>query len=214
MAGPVRLPSSSNEPAIRRLGVRSSAHIERPIRAQAAIGGFVALLLIAIPLYLLRRPSAPDEARPQLAPEGFSPVVAVPSASEGHERVVLGDAQRVRCSSAPGVVGSEGVACDRLEYFEKALRTAIVETVDCAPRTNDEGSLNYVLKIDFNQKTLHVFPGASGTWKGPQARRAATCVKQGLSAPDWTKIEHKFRYYELAVLATYRVPPSTVPLFE
>lgn len=219
MAGSPRPKFSSHpsEPAIRRLGLRSSTHIERPIRLQVGLAFAVALILLAIPLYLLRRPESP-KTEPSAKPPafGFSPSVPVTKKpGEGDERLSLGEPVRVRCSSAPSVRGQEGRLCDGLLPIEEALKKAIVETIDCAPATGAAGTLNYVLKVDFAQKTLHVFPGASGDWKGPSARRAAKCVKQALSLPDWDKIEHRYRYYEIALLVTYRPPPPTAaPLFE
>jgi len=57
---------------------------------------------------------------------------------------------------------------------------------------------------------LHLFPGASGGWRGKQARRAISCVKRAFAAPDWTTIQHQYRFYTIAVLATY-VPPNAPP---
>jgi hypothetical protein len=219
MAGSPRPKFSSHpsEPAIRRLGLRSSTHIERPIRLQVGLAFAVALMLLAIPLYLLRRPEEPKSAPAAKPPAfGFSPSVPVAQKpGEGDERLSLGEPVRVRCSSSPSVRGQEGRLCDGLLPIEEGLKKAIVETIDCAPSTGAAGTLNYVLKADFAQKTLHVFPGASGDWKGPSARRAAKCVKQALSMPDWDRIEHRYRYYEIALLVTYRPPPPTAaPLFE
>lgn len=219
MAGSPRPKFSSHpsEPAIRRLGLRSSTHIERPIRLQVGLAFAVALMLLAIPLYLLRRPEEPKTAPATKPPAfGFSPSVPVAQKpGEGDERLSLGEPVRVRCSSSPSVRGQEGRLCDGLLPIEEGLKKAIVETIDCAPSTGAAGTLNYVLKADFAQKTLHVFPGASGDWKGPSARRAAKCVKQALSVPDWDRIEHRYRYYEIALLVTYRPPPPTAaPLFE
>jgi hypothetical protein len=218
MAGPPRPKFSSHpsEPAIRRLGLRSSTHIERPLRLQVGLAFSVALVLLAIPLYLLRRPAQPSDAPPMKPPTfGFAPTVPVSAGDASDERLSLAEPVRVRCSSAPSVRGQEGRLCDGLLPIEEGLKKAILETVDCAPRAAVVGTINYVLKVDFSQKTLHVFPGASGDWKGPSARRAAKCVKQALSMPDWDRIEHRFRYYELAVSTTYRPPPPTAaPLFE
>ena len=209
--------SAPSEPSIRRLGVRSSASIDRPIRAQLVLALLAALALLAIPLYLLRRP--PEEAPPEKsdeAPVGFAPSVpAFEDANPEHERVNLGEVIRVKCASSETAQGQRGRLCDRIAPIEEAFAAAIRETVDCAPTTGDGGTLNYVLKVDFRRKTLHVFPGASGQWKGPQARRSTKCVKQALPAPDWDKLTHKFAYYELAILATYKPPPPTAtPLFE
>lgn len=209
-------PSAVTEPGLRRLGVRSSVHGEKPIRSQVVLLVGVALLVFALPLYLLRKPSEkPPETEPEV-PSGFSPTVPVEAnAAELDGRVQLGSPVRIRCGPHAGRSAQEGNLCDALPTLEKALAQAITETVDCAPRTGDQGSLNYVLKVDFTQKTLHVFPGASGLWKGPQARRATNCVKQALPAPEWEKIAHQHNYYEFAILATYFPPaPSSLPLFE
>jgi len=213
---PPRSPSAPSEPTIRRLGVKSSAHLERPIRAQAILGFFALFLALAIPVYLMRRPQSPPEKSDAAAPLRFSPSVpSAPAPSAEDERLNLGEAELVKCASNPGSVGQSGRLCDHLPYFEKALGDAIKNSLDCAPRTRDGGTLNYVLKVDFNLKKLHVFPGASGTWKGPQARHATKCVKQGLTAPEWDKLDHKHRYYEIAVMATYKPPPPTAaPVFE
>ena len=218
MPAPPRLnfPSAPSEPSIRRLGVRSSTHIDRPIRPQVVLPILVALLLLALPLYLLRSPSDKEANKRADAPVGFAPSVPAGTAKEERdERLVLGEVQRLKCSSSATVRGKSGRLCDELPFFENALKSAISESVDCAPRTGDGGTLNYVIKIDFNVNTMHVFPGASGMWKGPQARRAAQCVKHAMSAPDWDKLPHDFRYYELAILAEYK-PPTAIetPLFE
>jgi len=219
MAGSPRPKFSSHpsEPAIRRLGLRSSTHIERPLRLQVGLAFAVALILLAIPLYLLRRPDEQKSATATKPPAfGFAPTVPVSAApGQADERFSFGEPVRVRCSSAPAVRGQEGRLCDSLLPIEESLKKAIAETIDCAPSTGSAGTLNYVLKADFAQKTLHVFPGASGDWKGPSARRAAKCVKQALPMPDWEQIEHRYRYYEIALLVTYRPPPPTAaPLFE
>lgn len=176
----------------------------------------VAVLLIALPLYLLRRPSQEPAPVPGQMPTTFSPSVKV--VNEGpkrDERLVLGPPERIRCGATQAGTGQSGQQCDALPFFEQTLSDAIDASVDCAPRTREGGTLNYVLKIDFAQKQMHVFPGASGSWRGPQARHATKCVKQGLKAPDWEKIEHQFRYYEIAILAKYQPPAATTaPLFE
>jgi hypothetical protein len=196
--------------------VRSSAHIDRPIRPQVILSLLVALVLLAVPLYLLRSPGEKEQKKEKEAPVGFAP--SVPAGIEvkkEDERVALSEVQRVTCSSAAGVVGKKGRLCDEQPFFEKALAEAIREAIDCAPRTGEAGSLNYVLIVDYNQNKLHVFPGASGMWKGPQARRATQCVKRALPAPEWEKLPHNFRYYELAIMAEYKPPPPTAtPLFE
>lgn len=217
MKFPHRLPSAPpSEPALRRLGVRSSAQLDKPIRAQVIFGIALGLVVIALPLYFFRRPEPAQGPESEVAPLGFAPVVPSSSSEKKEDgRVRLGEVERVRCGASPNAVGGSGRLCDPLPFFEKALANSILSSIDCAPRTGEAGTLNYVLKIDFAQKQTHVFPGASGKWRGPQARHATKCVKQGLAAPEWDKIEHQFRYYEIAILATYAPPvPTDVPLFE
>lgn len=209
-------PSLPSEPGLRRLGVGGSGGGDRPYRAQLIVALVVGLVLLAVPLYLWRRPSgtenapadggAPSDARaPSVDSAMTSP--ALPDAGAQAERVKLGSVQRVKCgASARG--GQEGSVCDRLPFFEEQIARAIRDNVDCAPKTGKEGSINYVLTVDFSARKVHVFPGASGSWKGPAARKAAACVKRGLSAPDWAGLQHQYKHYSLAVLATYPAPAA------
>ena len=212
----LRPPAASSDPAFRRLGLKSSAAVEAPIRPQAVVAFAIGAAFVSALLYWLREPPAAPE-RPVLpGASAFVPVVPeqqhLPSAED---RLVLGAPERVRCSSGPTASGQTGRYCDALPYFEKAFADAIKTALDCAPRSAPEGTLNFVLKIDFAQSSLHVFPGASGSWKGPQARRTTKCVKQAIVPPDWTKVPHQFRYYEMSIMATYKPPVATsVPVFE
>jgi hypothetical protein len=146
----------------------------------------------------------------------------VPDAG-GSERVRLGPPQRIKCSAGASVRGQESGLCDSLPALEQGLAKAIRENVDCAPKTGKEGTINFVLTVDFTNRRLHVFPGASGSWRGPQARRATQCVKKALPPPAWDSMSHQYRYYSIAVLATYPAPgaarppagaPPGTPLFE
>jgi len=208
--------SAPSEPSIRRLGVRSSTNIERPIRSQVVLFAIGVLLLLAIPLYLLRTPPEKPTAKTGEAPLGFAP--SVPAGTEGKKEdklLQLAEPVLVKCAPSPTGAGKSGRLCDSVEPIQKSLQAAITDSFDCAPRTGEVGTLNYVLTIDFTQHRVHIFPGASGTWKGPQARRATQCVKRALAAPDWEKLPHDHAYYEIAILATYQPPPPTsAPLFE
>lgn len=212
---------------MRRLGVgRGGGGGDRPLRAQLVVALVVVLILIAVPLYLWRRPGAsqtPSADSPDASPDAASVADGAaadgPDSGAGQERVTLSPVQRVRCSASP--TGHRGAVCDPLPFFDQALAKAIRDNVDCAPRTGKTGTINYVLTINFTSRQLHVFPGQSGEWKGPQARRAAACVKKSLKAPDWEAIQHQYRYYQLAILATYPAPtaaplpgPPGAPVFE
>ncbi len=216
MVGPPRppYPSAPSDPNLRRLGVGSPGQKEKPVRAQLIVALVAGLILLAVPLYLWRRPAlrvaVGADAAPASSPSGaavLAPPIVVPTPDAGapsSESVTLGPVRKVRCGNRRK--NSEDPAlCDTLSSFEKALAEAITKTADCAPRLAKGGSINHVLELDFVAKTRHVFPGASGEWRGPSARRATRCVEKALPQPDWDGTEHRYRHYTIAILATY--PP-------
>lgn len=206
-----------SEPNLKRLGI-GGGNAERPIKAQIVVFFVLLLLIVAIPLYLLRKPDTQKEADSTAAEHTRDPGLIRSQLDAGAPRVdvTLGDVQRVQCSSAPGKQGNEGPLCDSLPAVEKGFKQAIRANVECAPRTGKAGTINFVLTLDFSNKRANVFPGASGQWKGPQAKAAAECVERSLPPIQWDDIPHRYRYYMLAVLANYPAPdPLTgFPEFE
>lgn len=202
-----------SEPSLRRLGVGGGGGGDRPLRAQFVVAVVVVLVIVAVPVYLLRRPSghenAPADAGASADAKALPPLGATGGASPtadagtGDERVKLAQVIRVKCSAGRRAPGQEGTLCDRLDGIEEAFVKGIRDNVDCVPKIAKGGSINFVLTVDFSERRVHVFPGASGAWKGPSARKAADCVKKAIPVPDWTTQKHQYRYYMLAVLATY-----------
>lgn len=197
------------------------------MRAQLVIALVIGLVLLAVPLYLWRRPSGKENASGDAgagrdgggdgARSSHAQVTGIDAASVD-DGIKLAPVQRVKCSASERAKGQEGNLCDHLPFFEKALVKAIHGTKGCAPRTGKAGTLNYVLTIDFQHRRVGAFPGASGRWKGPQARRATQCVLKSLPAPPWNSIRHQYRYYQIAVMATYPAPgalpgPAGMPVF-
>src|SRR6478735_6831526 len=191
MAGPpsrTSFPSGSGDPSSRRLGIGSSGR-DRPLRAQIVVALVAVCILIAVPLYLLRRPGGKSATVATSASAGLDagkPPAAVGSAGtqvtpldggKPPERLRVAPVQHVRCGSTPNG-GHEGNVCDSVPFFEEALSKAVRENPDCAPKQNEQGTVNYVLTVDFKRKYLHLFPGASGQWSGKQARRSINCVKR------------------------------------
>jgi hypothetical protein len=206
--------SMPSEPGLRRLGVGRGSGGERPLRAQLVVAVVIGLMLMAVPLYLWRRPSMELAAEGGAAPEAANVAVAVAARvleePKGHEpepaSAEFSSVVRVSCSSAPNRKGESGELCDRLPFFEKALTDAVQSAAGCVPKTGKAGSINYVLTVDFTRRKLHVFPGQSGDWKGPSARRATECVAKALPKPDFATIAHKYRYYVLAQMVRYPAP--------
>lgn len=201
---------------MRRLGVGSSGGGDRPLRAQVIVALVCAAMLIAVPLYLWRKPSTkttPSQAVVSAAASGGLQAVpnvptAAAAASAPPPRLTLGAVQKVRCGATPSASQSEGTLCDTLAPFEEALKKAVVSSEDCAPKAKLKGSINYVLTVDFAHKKLHVFPGASGEWRGKVARRATSCVNNAVKISDWN-IAHQYRHYAIAILATYAGAPGS-----
>ncbi len=197
-----------NEPGYRRLR-RGKSSAGRPLRAQVVVASMVGLVVVAVPLYLLRRPrQVPTSAAPEQATRhAFGGVITPPrDAGPPESAIEVGSAQRVKCSASPKSRGNEGGLCDRLPLLEAALRRGIQQSEDCAPKTGKEGTINYVLEVDFSRGRLNVFAGQSGQWKGPQARRAARCVLRSFPPIPWEKLQHDYRFYQIAMMATYPAP--------
>jgi hypothetical protein len=194
---------------------------DRPLRAQIVVALVAVCILIAVPLYLFRRPGGKsaatagsgsaglDAGKAPLPSSSGAAAATLLDAGKPPERLRVGPVQHVRCGASAGG-GHEGNVCDSVPSFEDALSKAVRENPDCAPKQNEAGTVNYVLTVDFQRKALHLFPGASGQWRGKQARRSVNCVKRAFVAPDWTTIQHQYRFYTIAVLATY-VPVVGTP---
>jgi hypothetical protein len=210
-------PPRVQEPNARRLSHAGTSG-ERPIRAQVVVGFTLALALIAVPLYLLRRPGGSSSGMlPDAGAPGFGGVIrSEVDAALAMTDVLLGPLQRVRCGASATQISGEGGLCDALPLLEAALRQAIQSNVDCAPSGGKEGSINYVLEVDFSQSRLNLFAGKSGTWSGPRAKKAATCVLRSLPPLAWTDLGHQYPYYAIAILATYPAAEAgdTLPTFD
>lgn len=217
MSGSTRppFPSAPSDPTLRRLGVGPSGGSGRPVRAQLVVIIVLSLTLLAVPLYLMRRPSAKALTAPESS--GLVPAASASASASASalplpdaapftpEKLKLSEIRKVRCG-ATARSATEGETCDSLPAFEKALTEAVKATLECAPRSAQPGTINFVLEVDFTKQKLHIFPGASGQWKGPKARRATKCATNALVAPDFSSVVHQYRYYAIAILVTY--PPN------
>ncbi len=210
--------SHPSEPAIRRLGLRSSTHIERPIRLQVGLAFAVALMLLAIPLYLLRRPEEPKAAPAAKLPAfGFSPSVPVAhKPGEGDERLSLGEPVRVRCSSSPSVRGQEGRLCDGLLADRRR-----VEEGDCGndrlrPSTGAARHVELRSQSGFAQRrstSSRSERRLEGAQRSPGGQVRETGAVRARLGPH--RASHSAATIEIALLVTYSPPPPTAaPLFE
>src|SRR5688572_7713058 len=94
------------EPNLRRPTMSSG---ERPLRAQLVIAFVLVLIVVAVPLYLLRRPSGAAQAVPDAGARFLGIVVREETdASAGSSQVQLGALQRVRCGPSRAQATFEG----------------------------------------------------------------------------------------------------------
>jgi hypothetical protein len=186
------------------------------------IYGLVALLvLIALPLYLFRRPKpvgpAPLDAglRANLADAGLAEeggALATAPDAGASKRVTLGEPRAVRCTpKGGGRVMAE--RCDHLVAIEDALARSIRENVACAPPSATPFTVSFVLTVDFDRKKLHLWAGRSGTLKKRSSGDLIHCVEHAISAPDFASFVHQYAKYDINVMASYPpTGPTGVPL--
>ncbi len=143
MVGPERssFPSAPSEPSLRRLGVGGTGGGgDRPLRAQLVVALVAVLILLAVPLYLWRRPSG-DENAPAAsgsAAEGLAlsamPMAIAEASAKTDDRVKLGPVHKVKCSASARLAGQKGALCDSLPFFEEQLENPSWPTLTAPPR--------------------------------------------------------------------------------
>lgn len=185
---------------------------QQPVRVQMIIGLIVGLVLVAIPLYLWRRPEqANDEVTPE--PEGSS--TAAPSASSDYvplvdpdevPRVKVSPFRTIRCQDrGPGKTPPE--RCDHVTYFEDALTRAIRENALCAPETKTGAEISIVMDVHFRKKKFDIFRGKSSSLPASQTKELFKCLTRAMpKSPNWSGIPHQHTRYVVNVKATY--PPT------
>jgi hypothetical protein len=223
---PASRPSFPNDPHSRRLGVGGGpAGGERLLRAQLVIALVLGFTILGVILYLWRRPNGTEHKGLDAPGSSASAAALLPPIvrtkveppKKVPPRVRVSAVQRLLCGASPKLSSGEASLCDSLPFFEQGLEKAITDTApDCVPRPSEEGTINFVLIVDFRTHEARVYPGRSGSWKGKQAKKAAECVKHALSAPAWDTLAHQYRYYRLAMLATYPVDTTAegLPTFK
>lgn len=204
-----QLPPS--HPTYRHLGTAAG---DRSARAQMIVVLITGLVMVAVPLYILRRPrpeaaSERETRKPVASAEvsARSPTALdnpAPSASATASKVpglLLSEPKIVKCSSGKTKVSPE--QCDRQSYFEEILLKTIQENTSCAPEKGGSGSINFVLDIDHKTKKVRAWAGKSGTMKRGPRKKVVSCISKALPTPDWAQIAHQHQKYQIAVLATY-----------
>lgn len=219
MRPPLRSTPPSSPSPYRYLGRGGG---ERPVRVQVILALVAALVLVAVPLYLWRRPQPANIPSADAATAASAPIMAPPvGASAAVDGAVLpnGAPQLVAPKSAgkdvdvapvktlkcqdPGPGRTPPERCDGLRSLEDALVRAIKDSASCAPQSKSGYVASFVLEVHFGKKRTNLFFGKSTTVSKSRRKELLRCVEKALPAPEWDRIPHQHQRYSLNAVATY-----------
>ena len=202
-----------NPAPLRHLGTSGGP---KPLRSPVVLALLAVLVLVALPVYLLRRPKPTKASSIEPLPHVEPSVVATapdaglpPSASEtaSSKRVALADPKTARCTPKGGGRPTTE-RCERLPPFEDALARAIRENYACAPPAASAYTVSFVLSVDFDKKSTHLWAGRSGSMKRRSSADLIRCVEHAIVAPEWETVAHQHQRYDVNMIAAY---PGSVP---
>jgi hypothetical protein len=183
------------------------AAVERPTRVPLTVALVLAVVLVAIPLYLWRRPRAgaidasdgSASTEPKLAPPKATPTAAPPP-NENDEKPLLGAAKVLACS---GTTKRPTETCEHVSEIDRALQEAIEKSALCVPKDSPGGSIVYLVEVNGKRKGVHVTtPRTERTLKSPQTIHAClTAVRHLLTDQKLEAFTHG--HYEASIVATY-----------
>jgi hypothetical protein len=178
------------------------AQIERPARLQMIVALILGLVLVAIPLYLWRRPRAESIAVSTGNGDGGA-LPAVTGGAKG-EKLVIADPKNLSCHD-PGPKKTAPEQCDHVVDFEKAFAKAIEENATCIGSDAGGGTIIYVAEVSFRKKSVNVTTPREGrTLKSPKV--AGTCEKAigtKLRTVPLAPMKHDHTAYRVSITATY-----------
>jgi hypothetical protein len=177
---------------------------DRPARLQMIVALILGLVLVAIPLYLWRRPRAESIAVVGSGDGGADPASSAPSPGPPpDDKPTLGEVKSILCQD-PGPKKTAPEQCDHVVEVEKAFAKAIEESASCAKDAGG-GTIQYVTDISFKRKSISVAtPKDTRTMRN--AKVAAACqaaVKGKLQALPLDSITHAHARYKIAITASY-----------
>ena len=180
---------------------------DRPARLQMVVALLLGLVLVAIPLYLWRRPRAESIAATGAAATGTDPnAAASPTVTTPSEdaKVTLGEPKSVLCQD-PGPKKTAPEQCDHVVEVEKAFAKAIEESGGCVPKDAGGGTIQYVADVSFKKRQLSVaVPKEGRTFKNAKVLAAChAAVKSKLQALSLDPIAHSHARYKIAITASY-----------
>lgn len=181
------------------------AQVDRPARLQMIVALMLGLVLVAIPLYLWRRPRAESiSVSAGGADAAALPAVTAASTSGGDEKLAMTEPKILSCHD-PGPKKTPPDQCDRVAELEKAFAKAIEDTSSCVPREAGGGSIIYVADVNFRKKTASISTPKEGRTLR-SSKVAGGCersVKSKLSGLPYESMKHDHVRYRVSITATY-----------
>jgi hypothetical protein len=187
------------------------AGYDRPARLQMVVALVLGLVLVAIPLYLWRRPRAespivaaqPDAEAAPIATNVDGDAGPPDDAGAG---LALTDPRVLECHD-PGSRHTPAEQCDHLVDFEKLFAKAINDAASCVPTTPGGGTLAYVADVSFGRKKQPVHLTTTKDLRSlKSAKVTAACVaavKKNLASVGLDGMKHEHSRYKIAITATY-----------
>jgi hypothetical protein len=216
--GPLfRRPPSDPKPLPNRAGADwTGAHnpYDGPARLQMLAVVVLGLVLVAVPLYLWRRPRsvATPISGDAAAPEGGIPDAGdttVEMDAAPPPGVRLSDARVIECHDT-GTKKTPAEQCDALPAFSKSFADAILAAKDCLPPGAGPGSITYMADVSFSRKKAPVNVTLPKDGRSYRALKTVTgcaaAVKSAVSGTSLEGMSHAHTRYKIAIIATYPVP--------
>lgn len=197
----VSVPPSEPRPSRTSFSQIDLATADRPARVQMIVALVLGLVLVAIPLYLWRRPRAdtiPMSTSPDAAAATVEPTSAAPP-----EKPQIGETKVILCQD-PGTKKTAAEQCDHVADLEKAIVKAIEEAGPCA-KGEGGGAIGYVADVSFKRKAIAISTSKEKTTL-KSAKAVSACqaaVKGKLGSVAFDSLTHSHSRYKIAVTATY-----------
>ncbi|MFO0549031.1 MAG: hypothetical protein U0271_11630 [Polyangiaceae bacterium] len=195
---------------------------ERPVRVQVILALVAALVLVAVPLYLWRRPQPANipSADAATAASGAA-VLPAPSGSPVGDngipqlvpppngpKVEIAPIKTLKCQD-PGPGRTPPERCDGIRFFEDSLSRAIRDSASCAPPSKSSFVVSFVLEMHFGKRRTNLFFGKSTSLSKSRRKELLRCVEKAMATADWDRIPHQHQRYTINAIATY--PPIAEP---
>lgn len=187
-----------------------------PARFQMLAVVLLGVLLVAVPLYLWRRPRSVastvsgDAAAPDggLSDGGDTAVELDAGPTYG---VRLTEARVIECHDT-GSKKTPAEQCDALPAFNKSFSDAILAARDCMPPSAGPGSITYMADVSFSRKKSPVTVSLPKDGRSYRAVKTvagcAAAVRSAVTGLSVESMQHAHNRYKIAIIATYPVPDA------